>query len=67
MDDKQDARPEELEPEILGYYRLLADVRSRKAADELGQAGQGRLARLAGELVGEMVGEMVEVCGRGGV
>jgi hypothetical protein len=59
VDDKPDARLEERVPEILWYYQALADVLSRKAADEQREAGQGRLARLAGELesaVEEMVG-----------
>jgi hypothetical protein len=59
VDDKPDARLEERVPEILWYYKELADVLSRKAADEQQETGQGRLARLAGELesaVAEMVG-----------
>ena len=59
VDDKPDARLEERVPEILWYYKELADVLSRKAAEESGDRGQGRLARLAGELesaVAEMVG-----------
>ena len=50
VDDKPDAKLEERVPEILWYYQALADVLSRKAAEEAGVASPGRLGRLAGEL-----------------
>ena len=59
VDDKPDAKLDERVPEILWYYQALADVLSRKAAEEARENGQGRLGRLAGELesaVGEMLG-----------
>jgi (p)ppGpp synthase/HD superfamily hydrolase len=48
--DKADADLQRHVPEILWYYQALADVISRKAAEEERDASPGRLARLAGEL-----------------
>jgi 5'-deoxynucleotidase YfbR-like HD superfamily hydrolase len=48
--DKPGARLERRVPEILWYYQSLAEVLSRKAAEEAREGSPGRLGRLAGEL-----------------
>lgn len=48
--DKPDTDLKQRVPEILWYYQSLADVISRKAAEEKRAASPGRLVRLAGEL-----------------
>ena len=65
VDDKPDARLDARVPEILWYYQSLADVISRKAAEEEREASPGRLARLAGELE-SAVKAMVGIAERGG-
>jgi len=48
--DKPGAKLEARVPEILWYYRSLADVISRKADEEAEVASPARLGRLAADL-----------------
>ncbi len=63
--DKQDADLSTLVPELLWYYQALADLITRKAAEEAKRSPPGRLVRLAEELDGA-VGAMARFAGRAG-
>ncbi|HUH00113.1 MAG TPA: HD domain-containing protein [Gammaproteobacteria bacterium] len=63
--DKPDTDLKRRVPEILWYYQSLADVISRKAAEEERESSPGRLARLAGELE-SAVKAMVGIAERAG-
>jgi 5'-deoxynucleotidase YfbR-like HD superfamily hydrolase len=63
--DQDDAQLATRVPEILWYYRALAEVTWRKAEEEAQLAPPGRLARLAGEL-DVAVQEMLHFAGMAG-